>query len=171
MNENRRLRKIHNPSSPSLDGNLPAGAGAGRGPAAILLSALRAVAGVLLTTLGIATGIVGGAVAKNMCHALGKGIPTARTLAYLVGGFLTLGVGLLIFAVGMLLLGREGKARLVGFGSLLFFGGLAVYFGNLIVTHGESRLVTLFSLLAAALGLVVIAASKGWLGKASIFDE
>jgi hypothetical protein len=178
MNKNRRSLDTQNPPSPCPDDNLRASAGEGRSLAGMLLSTLRALAGMLLTTLGLVTSIVGGVLAKEMIRALlgmhqhvGEGIPTARTLALLVAGFLTFGLGLSLLVAGMFLLGDRGKVRMVRFGCVLFFGGIASYLGNLIVNHGQSRLASGLGLLAAALGLLGIAAAKGWIGKGSIFDS
>jgi hypothetical protein len=162
MDENRPSLDTQNPSSPSPGDKPRPIAGVG-----------RALAGMLLTPLGLAIGLAGGALAKHMCRVVGRafvgeGMPTLRTLALLVAGFLTLAFGGLLFIAGAVLLGKRGMVR---FGCLLVFGGLATCLVNLLVTHGEMRIVTLFSVLAAFLGIIIIAAAKGCTGTKSIFDD
>jgi len=136
--------------------------------------AARALAGLLLTTLGLVIAIVGGIVIKDQRLAgeiVGEGATVASMLAVKVAGCVTLGLGLLLFVAGMALLGKGGKALVVRFGCLLFAGGIAAYVADLMLNDGPNKLARLFGLLAAALGIFVTAAAKGWLGGRSIFDD
>jgi hypothetical protein len=165
MDNNRRSLDTKKPPSPI--------AGAG-----------RALAGILLITLGLVIGVIGMAPIKLHGLAediLGEDATTAGMLALMVAGWLTVVLGLLVMGAGVFLLGKRGKSLSVRFGCLLFFGGIAIYVGDLILSQGpngpervfEVNVARTLGLLAALLGILVMALALGWLteGRGGIFDD
>lgn len=166
MKKDRRSPNLQDASSSSPDDNLHT-----------ILSAGRALAGMLLTILGLVIGLVGGFLVEQP-HNLGKDIlgedaTMAGLLALKVVGFLVLGFGLLLGAGGAFLLGKKGKALTVRFGCFLVVAGIATYLGDLVLNEGPIKMARLVGLLSALLGIILIAAANGWLtgGRGGIFDD
>ncbi len=166
MNKNRRSPDLQNASSPPPDDKLHTIGGAG-----------RALAGMLLTILGLVIGLIGGFLVEQS-HGLGKDIlgedaTVASVLALKIAGFLVLGLGLLLGAAGVFLLGKRGKALTVRLGCFLFVAGIATYLVDLVLDQGPNKIARLVGLLSALLGIILIAAANGWLtgGRGGIFDD
>lgn len=116
---------------------------------------VRGLAGILLILLGMAV-LIASLIIRD-------GNITGRMPTFPFAGMLTKLVGVMVFAVGMFLLGKGGMVR---FGCVLLVGGCAAYFGNLIINHEYGGAANGLGGLAALLGIILIAIANGWLGQA-----